>query len=132
MELNSTRIITADVERLVDFYELITGIPATWLNELFAEIHTDACTLAIQSATVIERLSPGAAEPASNRSVTLDFLVDDVDASYAALQDSAIDFVGEPATMPWGNRSLLFRDPDGNLINFFAPVMPEAQARFAR
>jgi copper oxidase (laccase) domain-containing protein len=20
--------------------------------------------------------------------------------------------------MPWGNRSLLFRDPDGNLVNF--------------
>jgi hypothetical protein len=23
--------------------------------------------------------------------------------------------------MPWGNRSLLFRDPDGNLVNFFTP-----------
>ena len=28
--------------------------------------------------------------------------------------------------MPWGNRSLLFRDPDGNLINFFTPVSAEA------
>jgi hypothetical protein len=25
----------------------------------------------------------------------------------------------EPTTMPWGNRSLLFRDPDGNLVNLF-------------
>ena len=24
--------------------------------------------------------------------------------------------------MPWGNRSILFRDPDGNLVNFFTPV----------
>jgi hypothetical protein len=31
------------------------------------------------------------------------------------------DFVNEPTTMPWGNRSLLFRDPDGNLVNFFTP-----------
>jgi hypothetical protein len=22
--------------------------------------------------------------------------------------------------MPWGNRAMLFRDPDGNLINFFS------------
>jgi hypothetical protein len=28
--------------------------------------------------------------------------------------------------MPWGNRSLLFRDPDGNLVNFFTPVSAQA------
>jgi hypothetical protein len=32
--------------------------------------------------------------------------------------------------MPWGNRSLLFRDPDGNLVNFFTPVTPEATKKF--
>ncbi|WP_432395343.1 VOC family protein [Pseudarthrobacter sp. L19] len=26
----------------------------------------------------------------------------------------------EPTTMRWGNRSTLFRDPDGNLINLFS------------
>jgi len=31
--------------------------------------------------------------------------------------------------MPWGNRSLLFRDPDGNLVNFFTPFTKEAIAR---
>jgi uncharacterized glyoxalase superfamily protein PhnB len=25
-----------------------------------------------------------------------------------------------PATMPWGNRSMLLRDPDGNAVNVFA------------
>jgi hypothetical protein len=34
--------------------------------------------------------------------------------------------------MPWGNRSLLFRDPDGNLVNFFTPATPEAVAKFTR
>jgi len=29
---------------------------------------------------------------------------------------------------PWGNRSMLFRDPDGNLINFFAPIDRAARA----
>jgi Glyoxalase/Bleomycin resistance protein/Dioxygenase superfamily len=42
------------------------------------------------------------------------------------------DFVSEPTTMPWGNRSLLFRDPDGNLVNFFTPVTPAAIEKFAR
>ena len=31
------------------------------------------------------------------------------------------DFVAEPTTLPWGNRSLLLRDPDGNLVSFFTP-----------
>jgi hypothetical protein len=31
--------------------------------------------------------------------------------------------------MPWGNRSLLFRDPDGNLVNYFTPVSREAIER---
>ena len=34
--------------------------------------------------------------------------------------------------MPWGNRSLLFRDPDGNLVNFFTPVTSEAIRKFSR
>ena len=42
------------------------------------------------------------------------------------------DFVNEPTTMPWGNRSLLFRDPDGNLVNFFTPVTQTAIDKFAR
>jgi hypothetical protein len=40
--------------------------------------------------------------------------------------------VQEPTTMPWGNRSLLFRDPDGTLINFFTPISAEAIRKFAR
>jgi hypothetical protein len=41
------------------------------------------------------------------------------------------DFVKEPTTVPWGNRSPLFRDPDGNLVNFFTPVTPAAIQKFA-
>ena len=34
--------------------------------------------------------------------------------------------------MPWGNRSLLLRDPDGNLVNFFTPVTAAAVEKFGR
>jgi hypothetical protein len=47
------------------------------------------------------------------------------------LADVVTEWVNGPTTMPWGNRSLLFRDPDGNLVNFFTPVTPAAVARFA-
>lgn len=58
----------------------------------------------------------------SNRSVILEFRVDDVDAEYRRIADLvAPALVQAPTTMPWGNRSLLFRDPDGNLVNLFTP-----------
>ena len=56
----------------------------------------------------------------------IEFRVDDVDWEYRKLKTVISDVVQEPTTMPWGNRSLLFRDPDGNLVNFFTPVSAEA------
>ena len=61
----------------------------------------------------------------------IEFLVDDVDGVHQNLAGFAGDFVQEPTTMPWGNRSLLFRDPDGNLVNFFTPVTPAAIEKLA-
>ena len=45
-----------------------------------------------------------------------------MDAVHQNLAGVVGEFVQEPTTMPWGNRSLLFRDPDGNLVNFFTPA----------
>jgi predicted enzyme related to lactoylglutathione lyase len=54
-----------------------------------------------------------------------------VDAEYQRLASILGKVVQEPTTMPWGNRSLLFRDPDGNLVNYFTPVSPDAIKRLA-
>ncbi|ETK34344.1 VOC family protein [Microbispora sp. ATCC PTA-5024] len=132
MEFISIRVITADVARLAGFYERATGLRATWSSEDFAELRTASATLAIGSTRTVALFAPGAARPADNRSVIIEFLVDDVDGVYKNLTGFVEEFVNEPTTMPWGNRSLLLRDPDGNLVNFFTPVTPAAIARFAR
>lgn len=67
MKFLSTRIITADVERLVAFYESVTGVTAVWGNELFAEIPTAVGTLAIGSDQTVPLFGQGSAEPAANR-----------------------------------------------------------------
>ena len=132
MEFVSIRIITADVERLAGFYEKVTGLAATRATEDFAELRTPAGTIAIGSTRTVAMFGSDAARAAANRSVIIEFLVDDVDAIHANLTGFVEDFVNEPTTMPWGNRSLLFRDPDGNLVNFFTPVTPEARQKFGR
>ncbi|KRQ23776.1 glyoxalase [Mycobacteroides sp. H001] len=130
MRFVSTRIITADVDRLATFYEMVTEVVAVWGNELFAEIPTPVGTLAIGSEKTVPLFGQGSAEPAANRTAILEFIVDDVDAEFARLRERLADVVTEPTTMPWGNRALLFRDPDGNLVNLFTPVTDEARAKF--
>lgn len=130
MKLVSTRIITADVSRLVSFYETVTGATAMWGNDLFAEIPTPVATLAIGSDQTVPLFGVGSAEPAANRSVIIEFIVEDVDAEYERLRGQVADVVTEPTTMPWGNRALMFRDPDGNLVNLFTPVTEQARAKF--
>jgi predicted enzyme related to lactoylglutathione lyase len=114
----------------VTFYEMVTGAAAVWGNELFAEVPTPIGTLAIGSDKTVPLFGLGSAEPAANRTAILEFIVDDVDAEYDRLRERLSEVVTEPTTMPWGNRALLFRDPDGNLVNLFTPVTDEARAKF--
>ncbi|MFJ4184341.1 VOC family protein [Kitasatospora sp. NPDC089509] len=131
MHFVSIRIITADVARLVAFYERATGARAEWATEDFAELRTSGATLAIAGTRTVPLFAPGSARPADNHSVITEFLVDDVDQVHRDLAEFVTDVVAGPTTMPWGNRSLLVRDPDGNLVNFFTPVTPAAVEKFA-
>lgn len=131
MNLVSIRLITDDVRRLAEFYRLVTGFEITWSTKDFAEIVTPAGTLAIGSTRTVALFAAGSARPADNHTAIIEFLVADVDAEYSRLCTETMDFVNEPTTMPWGNRALLLRDPDGNLVNLFTPVTEAAQAEFA-
>jgi predicted enzyme related to lactoylglutathione lyase len=126
----SIRIITADIKRLARFYEQITGISVTMYTEDFGELKTPACTLAIGTTRTLQLFGGDVARPAANHTAIIEFRVDNVDHEYERLKKVFSEFVQEPTTMPWGNRSLLFRDPDGNLINFFTPVSAEAIKKF--
>ncbi|MEV6663761.1 VOC family protein [Streptomyces nigra] len=132
MEFVSVRMITADVARLVAFYERALGVPATWATEEFAELRTPGAALAIAGTGTVPLFAPGSARPAANQSVIVEFLVDDVDRVHQNLTGFVSDVVAGPTTMPWGNRSLLFRDPDGTLVNFFTPVTPAALQKYGR
>ncbi|MGG4403778.1 VOC family protein [Paenibacillus amylolyticus] len=131
MNFASVRIITDDVDRLVEFYEKITGVSAERLAPVFAELVMPSCTLAIGHSQTVQLFGAGSAVAANNRTVIIEFHVHDVDAEYERLKPFVDEWVKEPTTMPWGNRAVLFRDPDGNLVNLFTPVTEEAIQRFS-
>lgn len=119
--LVNTCLITKNVGRLVNFYESVLGIKADWSGGQYAEFRTGVGVLAIFSAEEQERYIPGSADAGSNRSAVLEFKVTDVDNEYSRLQPLVTIWVKKPTNQPWGTRSVYFRDPDGNLVDFYMP-----------
>jgi len=121
--LASIRIITADIRRLVDFYARVSDVEPQWATDDFAELRWTAFTLAIGSTRTLAFFGDDVAQAAANRTAIIEFQVADVDAEYERIRtaDPTVTVVQSPTTMPWGNRSALLRDPDGGLVNLFAP-----------
>jgi len=122
MKLSFARIVTTNVPVLTRFYREITGIAPKIFHDTYVEFSADGASLAISSQATMDAHGARATSPSSNRSVVFDFQVEDVDREFARLRSTIGEFVLEPTDQPWGNRSMMFRDPDGNLINFFAPI----------
>ena len=121
-KLMHTCLITENVTQLVQFYESVLALTAQRSGEDYAEFRTSAGVLAIFSQAAQEKYIPGSAEAAKNKSAILEFSVPDVDKEYIRLQGIVKTWVKPPTTQPWGTRSIYFRDPDGNLIDFYTPL----------
>lgn len=129
LKFASVRLIAADIKKVVAFYEKITNQSAEWLAPQFAEIVTPGATLAIGSAETVALFKEGSAEPGANRSAILEFLVADIDAEFERLKSEA-EVVHEPKLMPWGNKAVQFRDPEGTVVSLFMPFTDAAKQRF--
>jgi catechol 2,3-dioxygenase-like lactoylglutathione lyase family enzyme len=122
--LINTCLITSDVNRLAAFYARVLQMQPHKADETYVDFRTGTGVLALFSAEAQEKYIPGSAMPGQNHSAILEFRVSDVDQEYARLRDVVTQWVKAPTTQPWGTRSIYFRDPDGNLVDFFAPVGP--------
>jgi len=118
-------VLTRNIERMEKFYRAVLQLePHGRVG--YSEFPTEPGIFSLWSVDQYKQIT--ATDPlqgVNGGSVMLEFQVADVDAEYARLRgpmDVPIEFVLEPTTLEWGNRSIYFRDPDGNLVNFFTPV----------
>jgi uncharacterized glyoxalase superfamily protein PhnB len=123
MELVQARIVTDDVAGLASFYAELVGTEVA-LNEYYVEVPAGPMSVGFSKLRFTEYSADKAARCAPDRrcEMVLDFLVADVDAEYDRINALGVDWVLPPTTQPWGNRSMIFRDPDGNLVNVFSRV----------
>jgi predicted enzyme related to lactoylglutathione lyase len=124
MDLVQCRIVTDDVEGLAGFYARLLNVP-TILNEYYVEIQAGSATVGFSRRRFTEHRgaggpsAPGPPVPAAQHrdDIILDFLAHDVDAEYPRIAALGVAWVMPPTAQPWGNRSMMFRDPAGNLVN---------------
>lgn len=120
MRFAYTRLVTDDVPRLTAFYAGLLGAEPQGSGD-YVELRPGGAILAIVSRRAVQQMYGGAWPAASNRSAILEFEVADVDGERARIDGQVSEWLQQPKDMPWGNRSMLFRDPDGNPINVFSP-----------
>ena len=121
MRFNGICIVTENVPRLCAFYRKILKLEPEGAN-VFDIIPTDGAELSIYSSERTEKMAPGCLKGAGNGSYTIEFEVEDVDEEFKRFKALNVEIVKPPTTQPWGRRSFWFRDPDRNIVNFYANV----------
>ena len=121
MRFTGICIITQNVDRLCAFYREILKLEPEEGN-VFEIIPTKGADLSIFSSERTEKMAPGCLKGAGYGSYTIEFEVEDVDREFERLKAMNVEIVKPPTTQSWGRRSVWFRDPDGNIINFYANV----------
>ncbi len=124
--LASTVLLTDQIHRLADFYETLLQQSPTWYRDDYTAFDTPGSTLALFTVDGHdEHIRRGAAVTGENRSMKVEFAVDDVEAIYKRLRenDASYDWVRHPpADMPWDTRIVVLRDPDGHLVELYQPL----------
>ena len=110
------------------FYARLVGVPVA-LNEYYVEVQAGRMSVGFSKRRFNEdhRCRPAVANggagdtpPGRRPEIILDFLAADADAEYERIKALGVQWVMPPASQRWGNRSMIFRDPEGNLINVFS------------
>jgi len=122
VELVQARLVTDDVAGLAAFYAGLVQAEVP-LNEYYVEVpagpgHASAAAQYSVNRRLEKPTVIGPARPP--REVVLDFQVADVDAEYPRISALGVGWVLPPTTQPWGSRSMVFNDPEGNLVNVFS------------
>ncbi len=121
-------MVVKDMAPALAFYRLLgVDIPHGMESEAHVEVITpNGYRLAWDTVDLIKSFSPHWVEPTGHR-MGLAFKCGsptEVDALYAAVVGAGFEGVNPPWDAFWGQRYARVSDPDGNVVDLFAPLSP--------
>ena len=124
-EISLITIWTDNIEEMKGFYKGILGFEI--INDLggYVEFRNDGVRFAICKREVMFPYSEKYREGASGQAFELAFPcsgVDDINEAYRKFEAAGVNCIKEPTDMPWGQRTALFADPDGNVHEIFTEL----------
>ena len=112
--LNFVMLYVPDIEQARAFYTEKLGFVVEGQQPGFVQFKQHAGTGAIFALQEQADVSP-------HQGVELWWMVDNADATYAALLSHGVKIVNQPSDEPFG-RAFTIKDPAGNTINMFQPA----------
>lgn len=123
-KLDALGIVTSDMARSLAFYRLLGVETPQELDDHVEAVLPNGLRLMWDSIDLVRQINPNWQTPIGHR-MGLAFLADSpagVDAIYRKIVGSGYDGVKEPWDAFWGQRYAQVADPDGNIIDLFAPL----------
>ena len=119
-----TVLIVSDLDRSLDFYIDVLGIPLGHRSGGYAQLRTGPTRLALYTREAMQETLGNAISAPDPRapSFELGFIVDDVDAVYADFVRRGAESAVPPTDREWGQRSAYLRDPDGHLVEIVQTI----------
>ena len=128
-QLDVIGVIVADIDRAVAFYERL-GLRFPADPDPMGHGHTEATLplglrFTLDQEDTIRSFDPDWSPPSGGHRIAVAFLCDspqDVDRTFAELLDAGAGSHNEPWDAFWGQRYAQVTDPDGNVVDLFAPI----------
>jgi|SRR4051794_4727087 len=118
-QVDYTMVIVSDMNRSVEFYRDLLGIPLKFQSPEWTEFQTGATTLALHGGGVRQTQAPSGDPSKQAGTCSLGFNVADVDKTFAELKEKGVMFVMPPTQREGeGIKLAVAIDPDGLPISF--------------
>lgn len=117
MKLAGINIVSANPERLADFYRDVLGAKVDKTHGGPHRIEVWFGPQDDNSVWIAANCDPAFVPQTYHACQGFEFRVDNVDAEYERLSASGIEIKEAPRNLPWGYRFFHIKDPDGNGID---------------
>jgi catechol 2,3-dioxygenase-like lactoylglutathione lyase family enzyme len=116
--LDYTVLIVAELDRSLDFYVNLLGLPLNHRSGGYAQLRTGSTRLSLFTREALERTlrKPLQAPSDDAPGFELAFLVENVDEAFDELVAKGARAEQAPMDRFWGQRTAYLRDPDGYLV----------------